>query len=60
MLMAVSRFHLDARQGADEQRTEAYLRYCEGAAQTATQYGAKKNSSMPSFARFAGIQMKAG
>ncbi|MBA3757989.1 tRNA (adenosine(37)-N6)-threonylcarbamoyltransferase complex transferase subunit TsaD [Candidatus Saccharibacteria bacterium] len=41
----------DARQGAGEQRTEAYLRYGEGAAEPATQRSAATTDKAASYAR---------
>lgn len=42
--------HLDARQGADEKRTEPYMKYGEGAPQAATP-GAKSTGRVSGFAR---------
>ncbi|MBX4191162.1 hypothetical protein KW794_03685, partial [Candidatus Saccharibacteria bacterium] len=36
---------LDALQGADEERTEVYMKYAKGVPQSATQQGAKSDSS---------------
>jgi len=43
--------HLDAAQGASEERTEAYMQYVEGVPQLATQRSAKSTGGVPGYAR---------